>query len=301
MALVGRHREQQALAELLAATRRGQGGVVVLRGEAGIGKTALLANLVEGASGVRVLQISGAETELELAYAGVQQLCTPVMGLIGRLPGPQADALQVALGRKAGVAPDRLLVGLAVLTLLGEAGAAAPVLCVIDDAQWVDSASMQALALVARRILADPVAMVFATRDSGADQTLAGHPELVLRGLADHEARLLLASVVPGRINDRVRETVLSEAAGNPLALLELHKALTRDDWPAATGFRTLRRRRRRSSAPSSGRSKGCPPTRDSYCWWLLPSRWADRNGSGRPPTDWASAGRRSRRRRPPA
>lgn len=237
MALVGRHREQQALAELLAATRRGQGGVVVLRGEAGIGKTALLANLVEGASGVRVLQISGAETELELAYAGVQQLCTPVMGLIGRLPGPQADALQVALGRKAGVAPDRLLVGLAVLTLLGEAGAAAPVVCVIDDAQWVDSASMQALALVARRILADPVAMVFATRDSGADQTLAGHPELVLRGLADHEARLLLASVVPGRINDRVRETVLSEAAGNPLALLELHKALTRDDLAGGYGL----------------------------------------------------------------
>ncbi len=237
MALVGRQREQQALGELLAATRQGRSGVLVVRGEAGIGKTALLKDLVNSAAGFQVLQISGAEAERELAYAGVQQLCTPLMGTVDRLPEPQAEALLVALGRRTGEAPDRLLVGLAVLTLLGEAGAVAAVLCVVDDAQWVDSASMQVLAFVARRILADPVTMVFATRDDGSDEVLAGHRELVLRGLADQDARSLLATMVPGRLNERVRETVLIEAAGNPLALLELHKALTRDELAGGYGL----------------------------------------------------------------
>lgn len=237
MALVGREREQRTLAELLAAARQGRSGVLVVRGEAGIGKTALLTHLVDSATDFRILQITGAETEMELAYAGVQQLCTPLMGLIGELPEPQAEALRVALGRKSGAAPDRLLVGLAVLTLLGEAGTVTPVLCVVDDAQWVDSSSINALDLVARRVLADPVAMVFATRDSEADKALAGHQELMLRGLPDHDARVLLATMVPGRLNERIRETVLSEANGNPLALLELHNALTRDELAGGYGL----------------------------------------------------------------
>ena len=286
MALVGRQREQRALAELLAATRQGQGAVLVLRGEAGIGKTALLTSLVDDASDFRVLQISGAEAELELAYAGVQQLCTPLMGLIDRLPEPQADALQVALGRKAGTAPDRLLVGLAVLTLLGEAATVAPTLCVVDDAQWVDSASLQALALVARRILADPVAMVFATRDSGADQTLIGHRELALRGLTEQEARLLLASVVPGRINDRVRETVLVEASGNPLALLELHKALTHDDLAGGYGLPNATSTETQIERTFVRQLEGLPP--DTKLLLLV----AATEPVGRPEWLWAAADR---------
>lgn len=235
--LIGRHREQRALVELLDATRQGRSSVLVLRGEAGIGKTALLTDLIANASDFRVIQLSGSELELELAYAGVQQLCTPLMGLIDRLPEPQADALQVALGLKRGEAPDRLLVGLAVLTLLCEAGRESPVLCVIDDSQWVDSASVQALAFVARRLVVDPVAMVFATRVSGAEPALAGQPELALRGLADQDARSLLTTMVPGRLDEQVRETVLAEAAGNPLALLELQKALTREELAGGYGL----------------------------------------------------------------
>lgn len=226
VALVGRQREQQALAELLDAARGGHSGVLVVRGEPGIGKTALLDDLVERAPDFRVLSLSGAELEREMAYAGVQQLCAPLMGLVDRLPAPQADALRVALGLTDGAAPDRLLVGLALLTLMSVASGSSPILCVIDDAQWVDSSSVRALAFVARRIQMDPVVMVFTTRDWGAD-ALVGHRELMLRGLSDRDARLLLATMVPVRLDERVRETVLAEANGNPLALLELHRALS--------------------------------------------------------------------------
>ncbi|WP_099021672.1 AAA family ATPase [Mycolicibacterium palauense] len=237
VALIGRDGEQQVLAELLDGARRGRSGVLVVRGEAGIGKTALLATLVDGASDFRVLHVSGAELEMELVYSGVQQLCAPLLDLLGRLPHPQAHALGVALGHRSGAAPDRLLVGLAVLTLLAEAGGGSPVLCVIDDAQWVDSSSVQAMALVARRLQADPVVMVFATRNRESDDALAGQRELALEGLADHDARLLLATMVPGRLNERVRETVLAEANGNPLALLELHKALTPEGLAGGYGL----------------------------------------------------------------
>ena len=133
-ALIGRRREQQTLADLLDDARHGRSGVLVIRGEAGIGKTALLTDAIADASDFRTVQISGAETEMELAYAGVQQLCTPLLGLIDRLPEPQANALHVALGLAEGGPPDRLLVGLSVLTLLGEAAGERPTICVVDDA-----------------------------------------------------------------------------------------------------------------------------------------------------------------------
>ncbi len=208
----------------------------MLRGEPGIGKTALLQDLVERATDSRVLQLSGAELERDMAYAGVQQLCAPLMGLVDGLPGPQADALKVALGLASGAPPDRLLVGLALLTLLGAASGSTPILCVVDDVQWVDSSSVQALAFVARRIQVDPVVMVFTSRDPGAD-ALVGHRELILGGLTDRDARLLLATMVPARLDERVRETVLAEANGNPLALQELHKALTPEGLAGGYGL----------------------------------------------------------------
>ncbi len=216
------------LANVLSAARQGRSGVLVIRGEAGIGKTALLADAVASTTDISILQMGGAESELELAYAGVQQLCSPLLMFIDRLPEPQSKALHVALGLTDGAAPDRLLVGLAVLTLLAEASSERPVLCIIDDAQWIDSASRQALALVARRILAEPLVMIFAVREPGtAVSELAGQPELILDGLDDHDARTLLATMVPGRLNERVVENLIAEAGGNPLALLELHKAVT--------------------------------------------------------------------------
>ncbi|KRD09660.1 transcriptional regulator [Mycobacterium sp. Root265] len=225
-ALVGRRDEQQTLAELLARVRGGGSGVLVLRGEAGIGKTALLRDARDRASDLRVIALSGAESEMELAYAGVQQLSAPLLGHIDRLPGPQKNALRVALGLRDGAAPDRLLVGLAVLSLLADAGAEKPTVCIVDDAQWIDRASLQALAFAGRRLVADPVAMIFATRGSQADPALAALPDLPVGGLSDADARALLSTMMPARLDETVRDNILAEAGGNPLALLELNRAL---------------------------------------------------------------------------
>lgn len=225
--LLGRRREQQMLAGLLGGAREGHSGVLVIRGEAGIGKTALVTELVDQATDFRVIHTSGAESEMEFTYAGVHQLCAPLVELRSRLPTPQRNALEVALGLSEGDAPDGFLVRLAVLTLLGEAGADRPTICVIDDTQWVDRASRQTLAFVARRMLADPVVMLFCVRDSGDDDDLAGLPELALHGLEEADARALLAAMLPGKLNERTQEIIISESRGNPLALLELHRALT--------------------------------------------------------------------------
>ncbi|MET0455840.1 MAG: AAA family ATPase [Mycobacterium sp.] len=224
--LLGRRDEQRTLAGLLERVRGGGSGVLVLRGEAGIGKTALLHDVHDRASDLRVIALSGAESELELAYAGVQQLCAPLLGHIDRLPDPQKNALRVALGLRDGAAPNRLLVGLAVLSLLADAGAERPTMCLIDDAQWVDRASLQALAFAGRRLAADPVLMVFAVRGSQTDPELAALPEMHLGGLADADARTLLAAMMPAQLDDIVRDNILAEAGGNPLALLELSRAL---------------------------------------------------------------------------
>ncbi|BBZ31870.1 helix-turn-helix transcriptional regulator [Mycolicibacterium confluentis] len=224
--LVGRRVEQQKLADLLERVRGGGSAVLVLRGEAGIGKTALLQDVRDHAADLRVITLSGTESEMELAYAGVQQLSAPLLSHIDRLPDPQKNALQVALGLRDGAAPDRLLVGLAVLSLLADAGAEQPTMCLIDDAQWVDRASLQALAFAGRRLAADPVMMVFAARGTQFDPELSALPEMHLTGLADADARALLSATLPVRLDESVRENILAEADGNPLALLELNRAL---------------------------------------------------------------------------
>lgn len=219
--LHGRAAECETLRGLISTVRSGSHQVVVLRGEAGIGKTALLEYAAELASGFRCIQVAGVQSDMELAFAGLQQLCAPLMDRFDELPPPQREALNVAFGRGVGPTPDRFLVGLAVLSLMAAASNEQPLLCIVDDAQWLDQVSVQTLAFVARRLLAEPVAMVFAARERGAE-ALAGLPELAIGGLSDAEARELLTSVVPGRIDERVRDRIVAETRGIPLALLEV-------------------------------------------------------------------------------
>ncbi|MGX1811947.1 AAA family ATPase [Nocardia sp. NPDC055321] len=229
-ALRGRRAESERLNRLLADARAGRSQVLVLRGEAGIGKSALLDHLVGSAQGWRVVRAAGVESHMELAFAGLHQLCAPMMAQLDRLPGPQREALAVAFGLRAGPAPDRFLVGLAVLTLLAEVAEEQPLICVIDDAQWLDQVSAQTLAFVARRLLAERVALVFAVRDTPADRgagPLAGLPDHVLRGLRDGDARAVLESAIPARLDERVTDRIIAEAHGNPLALLELPRGMT--------------------------------------------------------------------------
>ena len=221
--LVGRRAEHEAVERLLARAPDGRSGVLLVRGEAGIGKTAMLqhARAAAASSGFRVADAVGVESEAEFAFAGVHQLCAPLLERTGRLPEPQQAALGVALGLRGGAAPDRFLVGLAVLNLLAEVAEDGPLLCLVDDAQWLDRASAQVLAFVARRLAAERVVVVFALRDP-VEQPFAGLPELRLDGLRDADARTLLASAVRAPLDDVVRDRILAEARGNPLALLEL-------------------------------------------------------------------------------
>jgi DNA-binding CsgD family transcriptional regulator len=223
--LLDRLPERAALGQLLDGARGGRSGVLVLRGEAGVGKTALLEWMIESAAGFRVARVAGVEPEMELAFAALQQLCAPLLDKLEGLPGPQREALGVAFGLTAGPAPDRFLVGLAALSLLSEAAARQPLLCVVDDAQWLDRASAQALGFAARRLLAEPVALVFATREPGEE--LGGLPELPVGGLAEGDARELLGSVIRGPLDERVRDRIIAETRGNPLALLELPRGVT--------------------------------------------------------------------------
>ena len=223
--LHGRRVEREALERLLAAVRGGQSRVLVVCGEPGVGKTALVESAIGSASGFGVLRAVGIESEMELAFAASQQLCAPLLDRLDRLPVPQRDALGVAFGLRAGDAPDRFLVGLAVLSLLAEAAEEQPFLCVVDDAQWLDRASAQALVFVARRLLAESVALVFVTRDPSEE--LQGFQELVVEGLRNGDARALLSSAVRVPLDERVRERLVAETRGNPLALLELPRGST--------------------------------------------------------------------------
>src|SRR4051794_35874318 len=225
--LLGRRSERQTLDGLLEAVRGGQSRALVLRGEPGVGKTALLRYAIDSASDLRVVRAVGVESEMELAFAGLQQLCAPMLDRLQRLPAPQRDALATAFGLRAGDAPDRFLVALAALGLVAEVAADRPLLCVIDDAQWLDRASALALGLIARRLAAESVALVFAARVGSDERELAGLPELVVEGLPDGEARALLGSVIRGPLDDRVRDRIVAETRGNPLALLELPRGLT--------------------------------------------------------------------------
>jgi DNA-binding CsgD family transcriptional regulator len=223
--LTGRRAECGVLDKLLAAVRAGESRVLVVHGEPGVGKTALLEYLADRAAGCRVLRVAGVQSEMELAFAGLHQLCAPLLGRLGVVPEPQREALRTAFGMSAGPAPDRFLAGLAVLGLLSEVAGDRPVVCLADDAQWLDQASAQLLAFVARRLGAERVGMVFGTRVAGGE--LARLPELAVAGLPEAEARMLLDVVLTGPIDARVRDEIVAEARGNPLALLVLPRRAT--------------------------------------------------------------------------
>jgi len=224
--LTDRRSERGMLDRLVEAVRAGQSRALALRGDPGIGKTVLLDYLAGRASGVglRVARAVAVQSEMELAFAGLHQLCAPMLGHAERLPAPQRDALRTAFGLAAGPPPDRFFVGLAVLSLLSEVAGDRPLVVLVDDAQWLDRASAQALGIAARRLAADPVGLVFAARDPGAE--LGGLPELEVAGLPDEDARALLDWALAGPLDERVRDLIVAETRGNPLALLELPRGL---------------------------------------------------------------------------
>ena len=222
LTLRGRGRECAALDGLFGGARAGRSGVLVVRGEAGVGKTALLEYAIRSASDLGVVRVVGVESERELAFAALHQLCAPILDGLERLPGPQRAALRVTFGLSEGAVPDRLFVGLAVLGLLSEAAEERPLVCVVDG---LDAASAQTLAFVARRLLAESVVLLFAAREPG--EALRGLPELVVEGLPEDEARELLGSVVPGRLDERVREQIVAETRRNPLALIEWTRGMS--------------------------------------------------------------------------
>ena len=233
--LLGRQQECDALDDLLADARAGHSAALVVRGEAGIGKTELLKYLLDRAVDCRILRAAGVESEMEFSYAGLHQLCIPLLSNLKQLPGPQGDALSTAFGLRSGQVPDRFLIGLATLSLLADAGGDKQLMCVIDDAQWLDQASALTLAFVARRLVAESVVMVFAVREPASGPVLDGVPELWVGGLPLDASRELLDSVLPDRLDKRVRERILAEAQGNPLALLEFPRGVTALE--AATGL----------------------------------------------------------------
>ena len=237
--LFGRTGELEILRRLIADVRSGQSAVLVVRGEPGIGKTELLRQLIAEASGFGVTRVAGVESEMEVPFAGLHQLCAPMLGRLGSLPEPQRRGLSVAFGLASGDSPDRLLVAVGALSLMAEAAEEQPMLCVVDDAQWLDQASAQVLGFVGRRLLAESIGLVFAVRmpargDHGPDH-LAGLPELRLGGLDEQSARALLATVTSGPLDESVRARILQEAHGHPLALLELYRGRSAADL--AGGF----------------------------------------------------------------
>src|SRR5215831_6287532 len=247
--LTDRRSERGMLDRLVEAVRAGQSRALALRGDPGIGKTVLLDYLAGRAPGVglRVARAVAVQSEMELAFAGLHQLCAPMLGHAERLPAPQRDALRTAFGLAAGPPPDRFFVGLAVLSLLSEVAGDRPLVCLVDDAQWLDRASAQALGFTARRLAADAVGLVFAARDPGPE--LAGLPELVVDGLGGEDARALLDSALAGPLDERVRDLIVAETRGNPLALLELPRGLSPAELAGGFGLPT--------AAPLTGRIEG--------------------------------------------
>jgi DNA-binding CsgD family transcriptional regulator/tetratricopeptide (TPR) repeat protein len=223
----GRSSESELLTRLLDDARGGRSAVLVIRGEAGVGKTALMRHAIDGATGFRVAQVSGVESERELPFAGLHQLTAPFLDRIDALPAPQQDALRVALGLCPGAAPDRFRVGLAALTLLAEVAEDQPLLCLVDDMQWLDEATGQALGFLARRLLAEPIAIVFGIREPSDEREVVGLPELRLEGLGRDDARALLGESIPGRLDEHVADRIVAETGGNPLALLELPRGMS--------------------------------------------------------------------------
>jgi DNA-binding CsgD family transcriptional regulator/tetratricopeptide (TPR) repeat protein len=233
--LCGRRTECETLDHLLETVRAGQSGALVVRGKPGIGKTALLEYAIDSASDLSVVRAAAVESEIELPFAGLHQLCVPLLDRLACLPAPQRDALETVFRLSVGSAPDRFLVGLAVLTLVSETAKAGPLLCVVDDAQWLDRESAQALAFVARRLTAESVAILVASREPNDD--FGGLPELGVQGLQDGDAGDLLSSVVGGPMDVDVRDQIVAETRGNPLALLELSRGLSPEQLAGGLGL----------------------------------------------------------------
>jgi DNA-binding CsgD family transcriptional regulator len=282
--LRGRRSECDVLDRLIEAVRAGESRALVVRGEPGVGKSALLEYVVEQASGCLVARAAGVQSEMELAFAGLHQLLAPMLDRVERLPVPQRDALRTAFGVSPGSAPDRFFVALAVLSLLSDVAEEQPLICLVDDEQWLDRASAQVLAFVARRLEAESVGLVFAVRGTSAE--LAGLPELVVEGLREGDARMLLDSVLTGPLDARVRDQIVSETRGNPLALLELPRGVTPAELAGGFGLP--------GGVPLSGRIEesfrrrldALPPATQR----LLLLAAADPVGD--PPLVWRAAGR---------
>ena len=257
--LLDRLTERAALGQLLEAARGGRSGALVVYGEAGVGKTALVDDAIASAADMHVARVAGIESEMELAYAALQQLCAQMLDGLDRLPDPQREALGVVFGLRVGEAPDRFLVGLAALSLLADAANKQPLLCVIDDAQWLDRASAQVMGFVARRLFAEQAALVVATREPGGE--FRGLPELAVGGLGDGDARELLASVIRQPLDERVQERFIAEAGGNPMALLELSRGLTPAELAGAYGVTAAPGLRHRLEDSFRQRLGGLPET----------------------------------------
>src|SRR3954471_227500 len=236
-ALVGRTVECARLEQELQKARDGKAAILVLRGRQGLGKTALLDHAVSRASGFRVIRASAVASETQLSYAALQVLCAQLLDDVGQLPSVQRDALATAMGQLRGSDPDRFLLGLAALNLLAGAAGSRPLLCIIDDAHWLDQPSAQALAFVARRLESKPVVLLFATRNQAEVGALHGLPELRLQGLPHAETRLLLARSIPGPIDPIVADRIVEETRGNPLALLELTRAASAAEMAGGFGL----------------------------------------------------------------
>jgi DNA-binding CsgD family transcriptional regulator len=235
--LLGRHHERRSLDDLLMTVRSDHSAVLVLRGETGIGRSTLLDHVADNAPGFRVARIAGVEAETELAFAGLHRLCAPLLDRLDRLPAPQRHALSTAFGLVTGRPADRFLIALAAFGLLADAAEAAPLVCLVDDVQWLDPASAQALGFIARRLLTESIGMVFAVRGVVAEPSLTGLPELLVEGLSEADAQLLLATVLPVPVDERVRDRIVAEARGNPLALRELPSGLASGELSYGRGM----------------------------------------------------------------
>lgn len=281
---MGRHAERAVLDQLVEALRAGQSQALVIHGEAGIGKTALLDYLAARATDVRVLRAAGVESEMELAYAGLHQICAPILDRLDHLPAPQRDAMRVAFGLTSGPTPDPFVFGLGLLGLLSHVAEVRPLLCIVDDQQWLDCASAKALAFVARRLGEESVGMVFATRERRIE--VVGLPDLVVAQLPEADARRLLDSALRGPLDARVRDQIVAETHGNPLALLELPRGASAADLaggfvlPRAdslTGALEESFRRRYSALPSGARRlllvAAAEPTGDAALVWRAAAR----------------------------